>query len=62
MRSLGENPTEQELEEIILEIDMDGKNCQIQTFSKLESIITSGYTESYLCTLLASFYIFPIYV
>lgn len=41
MRSLGENPTEQELEEIILEIDMDGKNCQIQTFSKPESIITS---------------------
>lgn len=29
MRFLGENLIEQELEEIILEIDMDGKNCQI---------------------------------
>lgn len=29
MRFLGENLIEQELEEIILEIDMDGKNCQV---------------------------------
>ena len=41
MRSLGQNPTEQELQEIINEVDADGRCCQLVS----ESITTTLWSD-----------------